>query len=101
MDLITNNLSYLIYGSAAAAIIYGLILVSWIVGLPKGDDKMNAIARAIQEGARAYLLRQYAVVAIVALILSSVIYQMLGLDSAIGFLIGAVASALAGLIGML
>lgn len=101
MELLTNNISFLIFGSAAAAIIYGLILVSWIISLPKGDEKMNSIARAIQEGARAYLLRQYAVVAVVALILSSVIHQMLGLNSAVGFLIGAVASAVAGLIGML
>lgn len=62
---------------------------------------MISIAKAIQEGAKAYLLRQYAVVGIVAIVISAFIYQLLGLNSAIGFLIGAVSSALAGLIGML
>src|SRR3989344_1493486 len=103
MDLsaFENILNILIWGGAGAATLFGLFLGFWILRLPKGDEKMNAIASAIQEGAAAYLMRQYAVVGIVAVILAGVIFQFLSLNSAIGFIIGAVASALAGLIGML
>lgn len=101
MNILLANINYLVFGAAAASILYGLILVRWIISLPAGDEKMRGIAQAIQEGAKAYLLRQYAVVAVVAVVISAFIYQLLGLNSAIGFLIGAVSSALAGLIGML
>lgn len=101
MDFILNHLNYLIFGSGAAAIIYGLILIRWIMSLPTGSDEMRSIALAIQQGARAYFIRQYLVIAVVALIVSSLIYWFLGLYSAMGFLVGAVASAVAGLIGML
>ncbi len=97
MDLI----DYLILGASAAAILYGLYLSFIILRLPTGSDKMREIARAIQEGASAYLLRQYAVVAVVALVVASLIYQFLGLNSAIGFIVGAIFSGLAGLMGML
>ncbi len=100
MDLFVTYSNYLIWGAGAAAILYGLLLTAWILRLPDGDEKMRSIASAIQEGASAYLLRQYSVVSIVALVLSALIYQFLGLYSAVGFLIGAVCSALAGLVGM-
>lgn len=101
MNLITNNISYIIYGGAGLAILYGLFLIRWVLSLPSGNEEMVTIASAIQQGARAFLLRQYITVAVIALILSSIIYQLLGLSSAMGFIIGAVASGLAGLIGML
>lgn len=101
MDFLNIYINYLIIGSGVAAILYGLILVSWILRLPSGDIKMLSIASAIQQGARAYLLRQYGVIAIIAVVLFGLIGYILGTNSAIGFLIGAVASALAGLIGML
>lgn len=90
----------LIYSAVAAALIYGVYLIFWILSNPAGDMKMQQIAQAIQEGASAYLKKQYCVVAIVAIILSALIYQFINFDSALGFLIGAVASALAGFIGM-
>lgn len=99
-SLIINYSHYLIWGSAAAAIIYGLLLTYWIVKLPAGNEKMREIASAIQEGASAYLFSQYRVVAIVAILLALGIYLFLGTASAIGFLIGAFFSALAGFIGM-
>lgn len=102
MDFLNNNLvNILIWGGALAATVYGLFLGGWILRLPKGDEKMNEIASAIQQGAAAYLMRQYVVVAVVAVIMAALIFQFFGLNSAIGFIIGAVASALAGLIGML
>lgn len=101
MNYIANYTNYIIYAAAGVAILYGLVLVQWIMSLPAGDEKMGEIALAIQQGAKAYLKRQYLVVAVIAILLASVIFEVLGLHSAIGFLIGAIASALAGLIGML
>lgn len=97
-----NNLIFLILGSAVIAIVYGLVYINIILKLPEGNEKMKEIARAIQEGARAYLNRQYRTVAIVALILFLIIgvIPALGWITAIAFLIGAFLSAVAGYIGM-
>ncbi len=100
MDLISSYSNMIIWGAAAAALLYGLILSSWILKLPAGDEKMREIAAAIQEGAAAYLLRQTQVIAIVAVVLAALIYYFLGVHSAVGFIVGAVCSALAGYIGM-
>ncbi len=100
MNGLTNYISYLPWFAALISLGYGTYLIATILRLPTGTDKMREIASAIQEGAAAYLSRQYLVVGIVAIVISSLIYQVLGLNSAIGFVIGAVASALAGLIGM-
>ena len=100
MDFIVNNLNLIIWGSVGASLIYGLWLVAQILQQPAGDEKMQEIAKAIQEGAAAYLQRQYLVVAVVAILLAGLIYYALGQNSAIGFLVGAFLSALAGFIGM-
>ncbi len=87
---------------AAAAIVYGGVVAKWIVGMPAGNDKMQSIAAAIQEGAGAYLRRQYATIAMVGVILFLVIgfVPQLGWATAVGFAIGALLSGLAGFIGM-
>ena len=100
MDLIVNNTNYIIWTAVAAALLYGLWLIVDIVRRPAGDDKMQEIAFAIQQGAAAYLQRQYLVVAGVAAILAAILYYVLGQNTAVGFLIGAFLSALAGFIGM-
>lgn len=84
------------------AIIYGLTLIESITKLPEGNEKMRSIAKAIQEGAKAYLNRQYKTVAIVAAVLFVIIWLIkpLGLSTAVAFIIGAFLSALAGYIGM-
>ncbi len=92
--------------AASVGIAYGLYLIQWILKLDEGSDKMKAIARAIQEGANAYLNRQYRTVAYFAAGLFVVLWaaglwsDKFGLLTAVGFLIGAVTSAAAGYVGM-
>lgn len=100
MDFIVNNANLIIWAAVAVAVVYGLWLVFDILRKDAGEAKMIEIASAIQEGAAAYLQRQYKVVAVVAVVLSAFIYYVLGQNTAVGFLVGATLSALAGFIGM-
>ncbi|OIO45756.1 MAG: sodium-translocating pyrophosphatase [Parcubacteria group bacterium CG1_02_37_51] len=86
--------------AAVIAIVYGFVLAKLILKKPAGSDKMKEIAAAIQIGAKAYLNRQYRTIAIIAVILFIILWIAIGFLTALGFLVGAVLSALAGYIGM-
>ncbi len=83
------------------AVLYGALQTASLMRAPAGNDKMREIAAAIQEGAQAYLRRQYTTIGIVGAVILVVIYLLIGPHEAIGFLIGAVLSGLAGFAGML
>src|SRR5437762_1201493 len=86
--------------SSVVAIIYGLVLAKNINGKPAGNERMQEIAAAIAEGAKAYLNRQYKTIGAIAVVLFVILWAALGITTALGFLVGAILSALAGFIGM-
>ena len=85
---------------AVAACVYGAVSIKWILALPRGNERMREIGTAIEQGASAYLNRQYRTIGIVGGALLVVIFATLGWETAIGFAIGAILSGLAGFIGM-
>ena len=88
--------------AAVFSLFYAGILASRVLSAPKGSDKMQSIAKAIQEGSSAFLTKQYKTVAIVAVFLAfAIAVSPLGINAAIAFVVGATASALAGVFGML
>ena len=93
--------------AAIAGIAYGLYLAMWVFRLSPGNAKMQEIAKAIQEGAGAYMNRQYKTVGVVAAVLFVVLWaagavsDKFGMLTAVGFLVGAGASSLAGYVGMI
>jgi len=82
------------------AIVYGFVTSRQVLGAPAGNEKMQEIAGAIQEGAQAYLGRQYRTIAMVGVVVAALVTYFLGATSGVGFLIGAILSGVAGYIGM-
>jgi K(+)-stimulated pyrophosphate-energized sodium pump len=85
---------------AFLALAYGIYSIKWILAKPMGNDRMKEIAAAIQEGATAYLNRQYTAIAVVGVVIFIALFIFLDTYTAIGFAIGAILSGLTGYIGM-
>jgi K(+)-stimulated pyrophosphate-energized sodium pump len=83
------------------AVLYGIVQTATLMQASAGNDKMQEIAAAIQEGAQAYLRRQYTTIAIVGVVILAIVYFLIGSKAAIGFVIGSVLSGAAGYAGML
>src|SRR5919204_6330873 len=86
--------------AGAAAVLYAVGLTVWVLRQPTGNDRMREIAAAIQEGASAYLNRQYIVIAVIGVIIAVVLLITLGWTTAILYLVGAALSAGAGYVGI-
>jgi K(+)-stimulated pyrophosphate-energized sodium pump len=102
MDWFMHHAVLVALVGAGVAVGYGMWLTAWLLRQPAGNERMREIAQAVQEGAAAYLKRQYTTIALVAIVPFVLIgvYDKLGWGTAFGFLIGAVLSASAGFIGM-
>jgi len=86
--------------SSVIALLYALYLIRWILRLPAGEGKMTGIAHAIQEGAKAFLNRQYRVIGYIGFAAFVLLWLFLGSTTALGFAVGAILSGVAGYIGM-
>ena len=98
MDFFNDHAVLFALICAGVAVGYGLYLTWWLLKQPAGNERMREISRAVQEGAAAYLRRQYTTIAVVAVVPFLLIgfYNKLGWGTAIGFPIGAILSAAAG-----
>jgi len=105
----SNNAVLLAVVCALGAVVYGVLLIRWLLALPAGDEKMREVAGAVQEGAKAYLGRQYRTIAMVGIVVFLILGFALGVkqgwglgwETAAGFVVGAGLSAAAGYIGMM
>ena len=108
-SFVSNNAILVAVICGLVAVVYGVLLIRWLLALPAGDEVMQRVAGAVQEGAKAYLGRQYRTVAMVGAVVFVVLLVALGLGkdwtygwhAAVGFIVGAVLSAAAGYIGMM
>jgi K(+)-stimulated pyrophosphate-energized sodium pump len=91
---------WLSLSAAALAVLYGIFTVRWVLARSAGNARMQEIAGAVQEGAKAYMNRQYTTIAVAGVVLFVILGVALNWPTAIGFLVGAVFSGLAGYIGM-
>jgi len=100
MDVVMNNIPLICTLVGVVGVLFSVILAAIVKGAPAGDEKMQKIANAIKEGAIAYLNRQMKSMGIAGIIIFALIVFTLGAKTALGFLVGAIASFCAGYIGM-
>jgi K(+)-stimulated pyrophosphate-energized sodium pump len=99
-DFLTDYGVVIALACAAAAVVYGAVITRRLLSRSPGNDRMREISGAVQEGAKAYLTRQYTIIAGVAIVLAILLIVLRNLDTAIGFVIGGALSGAAGFIGM-
>ncbi|MCH7710491.1 MAG: sodium/proton-translocating pyrophosphatase, partial [Proteobacteria bacterium] len=95
-----TGIYWLVFGAGVLALLYSVFASRAVLAAPSGNDRMREIAAAIQEGANAYLNRQYRAIAVVGLVIGALLWWRLGLHVAIGYAVGSVLSGAAGYIGM-
>ncbi|MGD1052808.1 MAG: sodium-translocating pyrophosphatase [Candidatus Dormibacteria bacterium] len=96
----TENVLWPVAAAGVIALLWAVALIVWVLRQPQGNDKMREISKAIQEGAQAYLLRQYSYVAAIGVVIAVILIFVVSFKAAILFVIGAVLSGAAGYIGM-
>ncbi len=99
-DFLTDYGVVFALGCAAAAVVYGLLITQRLLAKPAGNDRMVEISGAVQEGASAYLKRQYTIIAGVGVVVALLLIPLQNVETAIGFAIGGILSGAAGFIGM-
>jgi K(+)-stimulated pyrophosphate-energized sodium pump len=99
-DFLTDYGIVIALACAGAAVLYGIVTSRWLLAKSPGNQEMQDISQAIQEGAQAYLRRQYTIIGAVAVVLAIVLAVALDIETAVGFVIGGAFSAAAGFIGM-
>ncbi|HEX8743319.1 MAG TPA: sodium/proton-translocating pyrophosphatase, partial [Thermoleophilaceae bacterium] len=99
-DFLTDYGIIIALACAGAALVYGIMTSRWLLAKSPGNEEMQRISHAVQEGAQAYLKRQYTIIAYVAIVLAVLLAIALDIETAIGFVIGGTLSAAAGFIGM-
>ena len=99
-DFLTDHGVVIALICAAAGVIYGAVVTQRLLGLSAGNERMREISGAVQEGAKAYLNRQYTIIGLVAVVLAIVLIILQGVSTGIGFVIGGILSGAAGYIGM-
>ena len=99
-DFLTDYGVAFALGCAGAAVVYGLLITQRLLAKPPGNDRMVEISGAIQEGASAYLKRQYTIIAGVGVVIAVLLIPLQNVETAIGFVIGGILSGAAGFIGM-
>src|SRR6476646_8877961 len=95
-----TSLETLVVACGALAVLYGIFAITRVIARPAGNARMQEIAAAIQEGAAAYLNRQYTTIAVAGVIVAIILGSTLGIKTAVGFIIGAILSGAAGYVGM-
>jgi K(+)-stimulated pyrophosphate-energized sodium pump len=98
--MVTENVLWPVVAVGLIALLWAVALIFWVLRQPQGNDKMREISKAIQEGAQAYLLRQYSTVAAIGVVIAVILIFVVSFKAAVLFLIGAVLSGAAGYIGM-
>ena len=100
LGMVTENVLWPVAAAGVIALLWAVALIVWVLRQPQGNEKMREISKAIQEGAQAYLLRQYSYVAAIGVVIAVILIFVVSFKAAILFVVGAVLSGAAGYIGM-
>ena len=100
LAMVTENVLWPVVAAGVIALAWAVGLILWVLRQPQGNERMREISKAVQEGAQAYLVRQYSVVAAIGVVIAVALIFVVSFKAAVLFVIGAVLSGLAGYIGM-